>query len=137
MIEYKRLADTKDLKELEGLKDEWIDRFGKIPEVTLPLFEIIKLRLLASDIGIKTVREVGDEIRIFADYKYNEWGMIAQKLDRSISRRLKYTKNTLVNAQSEALIRLNKLGLNSDELIEKLKEIFYCIKNLQENIGKN
>lgn len=137
MIEYKRLADTRDLKELEGLKEEWQDRFGKIPQETLPLFEIIKLRLLASDIGIKTVREVGDEIRIFVDYKYNEWGLIVQKLDRTISRRLKYTKNTLVNAQSEALIRLNKLGLNSDELIETLKEIFYCIKNLQENIGKN
>ena len=46
MIEYKRLADVQSIRELDILKNEWEDRFGKLPDSVVPLFNIIKLRLM-------------------------------------------------------------------------------------------
>ena len=42
MIEYKRLADVQSIHELEVLKDEWVDRFGELPDTVEPLFRIIR-----------------------------------------------------------------------------------------------
>ena len=133
MIEYKRLADTSSIHELEILHSEWEDRFGKIPEVTEPLFRIIKLRLLASDIGIKAVRESMGSIKIHVDYSYNEWFLISNNLDRKALSRLRFTQNQTKNANSNAIIHFNNTGLSSQEVLDLLEYLFYHIKQIQSN----
>ncbi len=134
MIEYKRLADVGSIHELEVLRSEWEDRFGKIPETVAPLFKIIKLRLIASEIGIKGVRETMGNIKIQTDYTYNEWFLISNNLDRSISSKLRFTQNQTNNATSKSVIHVNNLGLNSEEVIDLLEGLFYHIQQLQVNI---
>ena len=134
MIEYKRLADAQSIRELDMLRDEWEDRFGKIPSTVEPLFRIIKLRLMAADIGIKAVRETMGNIKIHTDYKYNEWFLITNNLDRRIASKLRFTQNQSKNATSSALIHVNNLGLSSDEVLDLLEGLFYHIQQLQSGI---
>lgn len=134
MIEYKRLADAQSTRELDMLRDEWEDRFGKIPSTVEPLFRIIKLRLMAADIGIKAVRETMGNIKIHTDYKYNEWFLITNNLDRRIASKLRFTQNQSKNATSSALIHVNNLGLSSDEVLDLLEGLFYHIQQLQSGI---
>jgi len=48
---YRRLADTRSLDELDTLTLEMLDRFGQLPEPSVALFELRRLRLLGRGTG--------------------------------------------------------------------------------------
>lgn len=52
---YKRLASARDSVALGQLREELIDRFGKLPEAAQTLIESHRLRLMASAIGLAKV----------------------------------------------------------------------------------
>ncbi len=53
---YKRIAYSKNIKELEELKIELIDRFGILPDSVYNLLKISKLRQQAQILGIKCIK---------------------------------------------------------------------------------
>ncbi|MDD3593529.1 MAG: transcription-repair coupling factor [Candidatus Gastranaerophilales bacterium] len=134
MIEYKRLADTKSIKELEMLRFEWIDRFGKIPDVVEPLLQIIKLRLLAADISVKSVKETFSDVKIYSDYSKAEWQIITKNMDYSMLKNLRFTENKMTNAASMSVIHIDNSKISPKELLDLLEYLFYYIKELQESI---
>ena len=52
LIMYKRLANAPDLKTLEDIQVEMIDRFGLLPEAAKTLVRITELKLQATPLGI-------------------------------------------------------------------------------------
>jgi transcription-repair coupling factor (superfamily II helicase) len=52
---YRRLADISDQAALEALKEELIDRFGSLPEMTINLFSLVQVKLLAEAAGLASV----------------------------------------------------------------------------------
>jgi transcription-repair coupling factor (superfamily II helicase) len=52
---YKRLATCADEAALSALREEIVDRFGKLPEATQALLETHRLRLLAAPLGVKKI----------------------------------------------------------------------------------
>ncbi|GHT56620.1 hypothetical protein AGMMS50233_08840 [Endomicrobiia bacterium] len=62
---YRKLVNTKDLKEAEGIRSELLDRFGKIPQETQMLFKITDLRLTAEKLNIERISEDGDHIFLY------------------------------------------------------------------------
>ncbi|PRY09864.1 transcription-repair coupling factor (superfamily II helicase) [Pontibacter ummariensis] len=50
---YSKLDSTKDLEELEKLRDSIVDRFGPLPEAVQQLVEIVKLRWQAQQLGFE------------------------------------------------------------------------------------
>ena len=54
---YKRALALKNLDELENLYSELEDRFGKIKSEAKGFFEFIKIRIIARDLGITTIKQ--------------------------------------------------------------------------------
>ena len=54
---YKRALALKTLDELENLYNELEDRFGKIKSEAKGFFEFIKIRIIARDLGITTIKQ--------------------------------------------------------------------------------
>ncbi len=52
---YKKLATAESQKHIDQLQEELIDRFGKLPEQALTLFEVHRLRVLAQPYGVLKV----------------------------------------------------------------------------------
>ena len=52
---YKKLATTRTLAQLDQLREELADRFGKLPPPALMLFEVHRLRVLSEPFGIVKV----------------------------------------------------------------------------------
>ncbi len=52
---YRRIANIRTLAELDALTEEFEDRFGPPPEMTLNLFFQLKLRLLAESAGLASI----------------------------------------------------------------------------------
>ncbi len=52
---YRELNEAKDEKEMTHFEEELVDRFGKIPASVQELTNVIRLRLLASELGIERI----------------------------------------------------------------------------------
>ena len=55
LIMYKRIASARNEDELQGLREEMIDRFGLLPEPARNLFRITSLKLRANPLGVRRI----------------------------------------------------------------------------------
>lgn len=68
---YKRIASCSTFAECDDLRVEIIDRFGKLPHETMDLFDLAKIKLIASMLGIKKIRGDSKGVSIQFDDKHN------------------------------------------------------------------
>ncbi len=64
---YKRLANCSDGDQVSLLREELVDRFGKLPEPALTLIDLHRLRLLAQAIGLAKVDATPEAITLQFD----------------------------------------------------------------------
>ena len=55
LVLYKRLASCRDDAEVDGIRDELLDRFGALPVEAQNLIEVIRLKILARKLGILAI----------------------------------------------------------------------------------
>jgi len=55
LVLYKRISNAKDANTLQVLREEIIDRFGRLPEPAILLFRATALKLRATPIGIRRI----------------------------------------------------------------------------------
>ena len=137
MIEYKRLADVKTLEELDLIHQEWKDRFSKIPESVENLIKLIHLRLLATQAKILLIRETSDNIRIYLPYSKAEWSIIASKLDKNITKYIKYTIAPKACQEGNSILLFNNGILNFKEVFNILSDLFYYINKITYEYTNN
>jgi transcription-repair coupling factor (superfamily II helicase) len=77
---YRKLSVAKDIKALEKLKDELLDRFGKIPKEMQMLFEIAHLRLSAKKNRIEKITENGSHIWLYFSQEADLSGVDVSRL---------------------------------------------------------
>ena len=61
---YRRLADIHDLSEIDALKEEFADRFGKLPEEVENLLYQLKVRVLAESAGVISISEENRQLAL-------------------------------------------------------------------------
>ncbi|MGE5124074.1 MAG: transcription-repair coupling factor [Acidobacteriaceae bacterium] len=59
---YRRLADLRSQDEIDALAEEFIDRFGPLPEETKNLFYQLKIKLLTEKAGLASISGEGGQI---------------------------------------------------------------------------
>lgn len=106
---YKRAIDLKTEKEVEELYKEIEDRFGKAPEPVKILFENLKIKIIAKELGILEIKEEEKN-------KYNI------KLDSE-----KIIFNKILN-----MITTKKCKLKNNNTIEYYKDIMEFFKEYEE-----
>lgn len=137
MIEYKRLADVKSESELELIKAEWKDRFSKMSEPVENLIKLVQLRLLATKAGITLIRETDSTIRIYTNFSKGEWNIISAKVDRNITKYIKYTIAPNACRDGNSILLLNRNYLNFEELFNILSNLFYHILKIGYDYNPN
>jgi transcription-repair coupling factor (superfamily II helicase) len=61
---YRRIADVHDVEEIDALKDEFRDRFGELPLPVENLLLQLEIKLLAREIGIKSIHKERNQIAL-------------------------------------------------------------------------
>jgi transcription-repair coupling factor (superfamily II helicase) len=59
---YRRLAEVRNLEQVDALRGEFIDRFGPLPHEVEDLFYQLKVKLLAEQAGVVSVFSEGTQI---------------------------------------------------------------------------
>ena len=110
---YKRIADAADNAEIEQLREELVDRFGRLPRAVENLLEIVSLRRWAEKLRIRKIEASGDHLAFEFD---DTTPVTPAKLVQLVS----------ANAQSLSMTPEGKLyqktsGLSEDTVFEHLR----------------
>ncbi len=61
---YRRLSNASSLEDIRSIEEEMVDRFGRLDEVTKNFLDLIHIKLLAKELGIKRISNYGQNITI-------------------------------------------------------------------------
>ena len=115
---YKKLASCQEDEGLEALREELVDRFGKLPAAARTLLETHRLRLIASRLGIRKIDASPDAISLqFGPDTPVEPARVIQLLARD--KRLRLTPPDRL-----------RLGLASAQVEHRLQELRGLFKEL-------
>ncbi|MCB2231034.1 transcription-repair coupling factor [bacterium] len=67
---YRRVADCRNLDELERLRDEITDRFGKLPQSAVNLFDAAGVKICASMLGLEKVTMRSGRVNLFFEEQH-------------------------------------------------------------------
>ncbi|MBX9694623.1 MAG: transcription-repair coupling factor [Cyanobacteria bacterium] len=123
LMEYKRLADTRNEKELERLKEEWKDRFGTIPDAASSLIKVVNLRLLASRAGVTQVKPDMQGLRLSVNCRLNEWLPLQKRLPKHLARITTYKPGLAGGQGSSPYIIVKADGLAPGDQVDLLEEL--------------
>ncbi|MBA7607063.1 Transcription-repair-coupling factor [subsurface metagenome] len=113
---YKKLAEIKDLEDLERVKEELRDRYGVYPREVRNLLEIIYLKIFLRKLGISSL--MIKEKKLIIRYLQNI------KIKAKLSRLPSFYQQRLIK-EGHRLIGISKInlsGIKSTEILKFLKE---------------
>jgi transcription-repair coupling factor (superfamily II helicase) len=64
---YQKLSNTRSISELNDHRDEFIDRFGKLPEEVDSLFAHLEMKHILAELGFEKIIISGDTLELFFD----------------------------------------------------------------------
>lgn len=123
IIEYKRLADVTNERELIVLTDEWRDRFGPIPAQVKNLAQVVKLRLIASKANVLAVKPDMVGLRMMVNYRLNQWLPVQNKLPKHLAVRTTYKPGSPGAVGPTPYILVKSEGLEPVEQLNLLEEL--------------
>jgi transcription-repair coupling factor (superfamily II helicase) len=97
---YKKIAMVEDAGDESDITDELIDRFGDIPQETMNLIRIARIRAMAAKLGVREIEQQGFKIMFYL------WDQI--KLSQGVVASLvaNYGEKILLSAGENPYIRL-------------------------------
>jgi len=114
---YKRLSDIKDEEELEDLREELIDRFGSLPKELLDLISIIKLKILCINVGIKSIEEKENELKLTFSKSKVDIINILSKINKN-------KRMFRISPKNYNVLYVYRTFRNTEEKLEFLKDLF-------------
>ena len=119
---YKRIASLENSEDVSDLLDEFVDRYGDVPQSVMGLIDISLLRVVASSVGIYEVTQRKDCIMFYSN--------AFDKID--MAKFLKDTKHKItIKTSGKACVRAQiKQGKNPidvmKDMISLFKETYIC-----------
>jgi transcription-repair coupling factor (superfamily II helicase) len=119
LIMYKRIASAQDQQELKELQIEMIDRFGLLPEQVKNLFEVTRLKLQATPIGIRKIEAgpKGGRIIFTSEPKINV-GKVIQLIQK---------QPTVYKLDGQEKLRFSKTLNNATNRIQEVEQLLTTI----------
>jgi len=124
---YQRISAIKSLTEILAMEEELEDRFGDLPNETRNLLHLSKLKVLASQAKVKSVKQKNNFVYIkFA----GDPGLSGAEL---MGLAQKFRRKFNFNAEKDLEIKFNVTNLSVEETLAVLEKILMEISTLVNN----
>ncbi len=123
LIEYKRLADVKAERGLKMLTDEWRDRFGPVPVEAAQLVSVVRLRLMAAQATVSSIKPDLQGLRLHVSYRLQQWLPIQAKLPKHLASRTTYKPGISGGQGSTPYVLVKCPELSPPEQLGLLEEL--------------
>ncbi len=119
---YQRLDNTKTIKEIDHLKSEFIDYYGKLPEEVIALIEKRKLDILAASKIIDNLEEKKGKMEITFSKEYSK-NVKGDQLFETVNRL--FTRPMFRQLDNKIMIILPK----SDQWLERMNQLITTLNH--------
>ncbi len=136
LMEYKRLASVDTELALEIIQAEWQDRFGEIPKQTLMLVNLVRLRLMATELGVPQVRADDEYIRISVPYTLQEWMALQKQLPAEVGRKARWMPGVTSKQGSLPVLLVKHLGMSGEDQVAYLMELLQGMLKVRAELLK-
>jgi len=126
---YKKWEGCNSLEELELVKSEMIDRFGEPPPIAETFLLLECIRTIASSLGIESVIEVNDEIKIKS-------GIDFRGDPNSVVRLISRIKGLSIHPSEPTVLRLNAKGRTEEEKLTSIQNLLLQIEPSKKSKNK-
>ncbi|MFA5536901.1 MAG: transcription-repair coupling factor [Bacillota bacterium] len=121
---YRRLAESRDLAEIDEAEEELYDRFGEFPEPVKNLLEIAKIRILGNLLSLKRIYQGRQELIIEAGPEFPLKGDKLLILAQDFPRRLSFS------SAGGLTIKAKITNPSDKEILEFLSGLLQKMKSL-------
>jgi len=128
---YKRIADAQEVKEVEEIYDELIDRFGDLPEPAANLLIVAKLKLLAKNLGITQLSQEKEVVVL----KFQQADFLLQADLPRINKKYRGKLNFLPGKIPACQVKVK--GMDSSGLLSFLEEVLTDFIGSGDLTGEN
>lgn len=134
--EYKRLAGIDSERSLEIIQAEWRDRFGEIPEETQQLVHLVRLRLMASVLGIPLVRSDEEFLRITVPFSLQEWLKYQGKLAPEVGKKARWVPGITSKQGSMPVLLVKHVGMDGQDQVDFLLKLFTSLCGFKQEMAQ-
>jgi transcription-repair coupling factor (superfamily II helicase) len=127
---YQRLSKVESVKELESIKEELADRFGKFPEEVLSLFKHVELKLALQDSGFEKIIIYGSNADLFFLLSQDNPAMQEGRFEKMISYINEKNSDDMHLVQTKKSLILNLKLSTRVSGKDKLSEIIDALNKL-------
>lgn len=126
---YKKWEGCTSLDDLELVKAEMIDRFGEPPLIAQTFLLLESIRTIASTLGIESLNEVNEEIKIKsgADFRGDP---------NSVVRLISRIKGLSIHPSEPTVLRLNVKGRSEEEKLTAVQNLLLQIEPSKKSKNK-
>ncbi len=117
---YRQLAQASGPGELEELKNNWIDRFGPLPQEVAFLFALTRIKLMAAEFGVNEIKSDSEYVRIQMKIPEPFWFQCRLSLNPKYLHRFKWFKDEL---------QIRYTALPEEERIEAVSNFFESLRS--------
>ncbi|MBR3889610.1 hypothetical protein IKJ53_03755, partial [bacterium] len=107
-----------------------------IPESVSNLIKLVQIRLSATKVGISSIRETMDNIRIYSPFSNAEWRILQARLPKNITKYIKFTVAPSSCAEANSILLLNNSVMNFNETFNILVDLFYDIEEIRNEFKR-
>lgn len=123
LVEYKRLADVKNERQLSMLTEEWQDRFGAPPQEALQLVAVVRLRLIAGSAGVSSIKPDAQGVRLSVGFRLQQWLPVQARLPKHLATRTTYKPGQSGGQGQAPYILVRSQGISAAEQLSLLQEL--------------
>lgn len=126
---YQRIYAARDSRELEALREEFIDRFGPEPEALNNLLKIAAIKILALTAKVSSVSQEKEYIRIRMEDNHGLSGPGLMELAKRFRRQVSFS------VSSGLEIMVNTRSLDIGRILQLLEEVIMEITTIAQKEG--
>lgn len=132
--EYKRLANIESERSIEIIQAEWLDRFGPIPPETAELVNLVRLRLMATELEIPLVRADEEYIRVTVPFSLQEWLKYQALLPPEIGKKARWVPGITSKQGSLPVLLIKHLAMDGQDQVAFLLTMFRNLCKFKANL---
>ena len=129
---YQRLSGVETLEELDSIKEELADRFGKFPDEVLSLFKHVELKIASQNSGFEKIIISGSTVDLYFHLSEDNPAMADGRFERTISYINEKNSNDMRLTQTKKSLILKLHLFNSDSDTARLEEIIKVLETLKK-----
>ncbi len=129
---YQRLSKVQSFEELNSIKEEISDRFGKFPDEVISLFKHVELKIEAINSGFEKITISGNNAEFYFHLSEDNPAMLDGRFEKMIAYINQRNSDDMRLVQTKKALMVRQRLFKADSGTDKLEEVRDTLKRFKE-----